>query len=169
MALGARDRRFDSCRSEMECGRKGRRLDLAQKSVGSSPATPAKREKSKKKDRKMRRVIKAYEREKKYVERRGAYESKVEKRVSRGYRRGYEKEATSREGVYKRKVQLSYRENGQPGRRQRRELNHTVSARERWGRRSVGGTGRRETSEGRRTVEEARKQEIGGQRVRWVI
>lgn len=121
----------------------------------------------------MRRLNRAYEIEDKYIERQGAYESKVEKRVSRGYRGGYVKETISASKgknrvTSKRKVQLSYRQNGQPGIRKRIVLNQLVSNRERWGRRSVGGTGRRETTEGRRTVEEARKQEIGGKRVRWV-
>lgn len=118
----------------------------------------------------MKPLQRAYENREKYVERRGSQEASVAKRVERGYVRAYEKQVVDegRKGR-KRKVELSYRENGQPGRRQRKERKQTVSWGERWGRRARGGTGRRETTEGRRTVEEARKQELGGKRKRWVI
>lgn len=116
----------------------------------------------------MIRINRAYEREEKYVERQGVYESQVEKRVERGYRLGYEKKQDKWEGTTKRTVQLSYRHTGQPGICKRYEINQRVSAKERWGRRGRGGMGRRETTEGRKTVEEARRRELGGKRIRWV-
>lgn len=117
-------------------------------------------------------------------------EKVVERRVERGYRKGYKRRHAGEEvGVRRskkkggrkksggknrggRRVELGYTTLGTPVRHERKSRSKPsrpmrVSKMERWGRKGERGTYRRQTTEGRRTAEEARKKELGGMMRVW--
>ena len=104
-------------------------------------------------------------------------EKVVEKRVERGYRKGYKKrsksQGRSRSEEGGRTVERGYTQVGtaviqERKGRSRPSRPRRVTSIERWGRQGKNGTYRRETTEGRKTREEARQKELGGRRRRWV-
>lgn len=112
-------------------------------------------------------------------------EKVVVRRVERGYRKGYKRRHAGEEvGVRRskkkggrknrggRRVELGYTTLGTPVRQERKSRSKQsrpmrVSKKERWGRKGERGTYRRQTTEGRRTAEEARKKELGGMMRVW--
>lgn len=95
-------------------------------------------------------------------------EKVVERLVERGYRKGYKR---MKKGG--RRVELGYTGKGTAVMKERKSRSKPsrgmrVTNAERWGRKGERGTYRRETTEGRRTAEEARKKELGGRRRLWV-
>ena len=104
-------------------------------------------------------------------------EKVVERRVERGYRKGYKRRKKSGEGKGGknrggRRLELGYTTLGTPVRQERKSRSKPsrpmrVSKRERWGRKGERGTYRRQTTEGRRTAEEARQKEVGGVMRMW--
>lgn len=103
-------------------------------------------------------------------------EKVVDRIVERGYRKGYRKEKEEGGKKSRRRVELGYTGKGTPWRQERKARSkpsrpRRVTSKERWGRTGGGGgrgTYRRQTTEGRKTGEEARKKELGGQRRLWV-
>jgi hypothetical protein len=98
-----------------------------------------------------------------------ALEKVVARRVDRGYRKG-------RVVVNKGKemeLVLAFTHKGGAVRQERQVIGTAtrplqVDHKQRWGRTGPGGTYRRETTEGRRTAEEATKKGLGGKRRLWV-
>lgn len=91
----------------------------------------------------------------------------IEKRTEEGYLLGWSKEE---KGL---KVYLRYTEEGVPSRSKRKRRwkpsrHWTVNAKKRWGTNGEVGRYIRQTSKGRRTSLEARKQKVGGILYLWV-
>jgi len=91
----------------------------------------------------------------------------IEKRTEEGYLLGWTKEE---KGL---KVYLRYTGEGVPSRTKRKRRwkpsrSWSVNARTRWGANGEVGRYLRQTSKGRRTSLEARKQKVGGRRYLWV-
>jgi ribosomal protein S8 len=89
-------------------------------------------------------------------------EKVVDRRVVRGYRKGW----TVADNGEDMEVLLAYTSKGGPVRQERRVIERpfSVSHTARWARTGGQGSYRRQTTEGRRTIDEARKQELGGLR-----
>lgn len=133
-----------------------------------------KREKRKKKKRMLRKRVtkrkRGYQTKKVWVEFKHLNQHGrewIEKRTEEGYLLGWTKE---KEGV---KVYLRYTKEGVPSltkrkRRWKPSRSVSVDASKRWGTKGDVGRYRRETTKGRKTNLEARKENVGGVLCRWV-
>lgn len=146
-------------------------LFLVQSCVGSNPSTPETgEEKNEMLEKRVTQRKRGYQRKKPWIRvpyTRSHVRELRELRTEEGYLLGWEKEE---KGV---KVYLRYTVDGAPSRSsiQRRwkpSRERTVNARQRWGRNGERGRYVLQTSKGRRSSVEARKQKVGGIVWRWV-